>query len=268
MNDLALKIAHLGIPFVFGNVLLEQLGLPVPAYPTLVVAGALAAHGAIGFPRLALAVLVATLAADTLWYLLGRRHGAFMLKLVCKLSLSPDTCVRQTEGMFEKYGLRGLLVAKFIPGFSMVAPPLAGSLRVPLFRFLLYDTGGAMIWGGSAVLLGAIFRQAVDRVLITLQALGTRALWVLGGALALFILAKWAQRYRFIRVLRMARITADELRGMMERGETPLVFDVRGRKTRELDPRRIPRAVVLDFPDLDQQVVGLPRDGDIILYCT
>jgi membrane protein DedA with SNARE-associated domain len=268
VNELTLKIAHLGIPFVFGNVLLEQLGLPVPAYPTLVVAGALAAHGAIPFPRLALAVLVATLAADTLWFLLGRRHGAFMLKLVCRMSLSPDTCVRQTEGIFERYGMRGLLVAKFIPGFSMVAPPLAGSLRVPLSRFLLYDTGGTLLWGGSALLLGVVFRQAVDRVLGTLEALGTRALWILGGALVLFILGKWTQRYRFLRVLRMARITAEELRAMMDRGETPLVFDVRGRKTRELDPRRIPGAVVLDLPDLDQQVVGLPRDGDIVLYCT
>jgi len=268
VNELALKIAHYGIPFIFANVLVEQLGLPVPAYPSLVVAGALAAHGAIAFPRLALAVLAATLIADTLWYLLGKKHGAFMLKLVCRVSLSPDTCVRQTEGMFERWGLRVLLVSKFIPGFSMVAPPLAGSLRVPLARFLLFDAGGTIVWGGSALLLGALFRHAVNHALELLEALGARALLVLAGGLALFVLGKWWQRRRFYKALRMARISPHELREMMEHGETPLVFDVRGRQTREVDPRRIPGAHVLDLPELDHQVTGLPRDGYIVLYCT
>jgi len=268
LSDLALRIAHYGIPFVFANVLLEQLGLPVPAYPSLVVAGALAAQGLIPFPRLALAVLAATLAADTLWFLLGRKHGAFMLKLVCKVSLSPDTCVRQTEGLFERWGTRALLFSKFIPGFSMVAPPLAGSLKTPLPRFLLFDAGGTMLWAGSALLLGAAFRRTVDRVLETLQALGARAVLVLGAALLLFVLAKWWQRRRFYKALRMARITPTELRSLMDKGETPLVFDVRGKTTREADPRTIPGAVVLDLPELDHQVTGLPRDGFIVLYCT
>lgn len=268
MTELALRIAHYGVPFLFANVLLEQLGLPVPAYPTLVVAGALAAQGAINFPRLALAVLVACVVPDTLWFLLGRRHGSFMLKLVCKVSLSPDTCVRQTEGMFERYGLKSLLFSKFIPGFSMVAPPLAGSLKTPLPLFLMYDAGGSIIWAGAALLLGAAFRNTVGRVLMFLQTLGARALLVLGAALALFILAKWLQRKRFYRALRMARITPEELRGLMGNDITPLIFDVRGPKTRESDPRRIPGALVLDLPELDHQVTGLPRDGYIVLYCT
>src|SRR5205085_2412988 len=157
------------------------------------VAGALAAHGAISLPRLVLAVLAAALAADTLWFLLGRRYGPFMLKLVCRVSLSPDTCVRQTENRFERWGVRALLVAKFIPGFSMVAPPLAGSLKTPLPRFLLFDAGGTLLWSGVALAIGAVFRQTVDRALATLQALGARALLVLGAALALFILGKWWQ---------------------------------------------------------------------------
>ena len=268
MNELALKIAQYGVPFLFANVLLEQLGLPVPAYPSLVVAGALAAQGAINFPRLAIAVLVACVVPDTLWFLLGRRHGSFMLKLVCKVSLSPDTCVRQTEGMFERYGLKSLLFSKFIPGFSMVAPPLAGSLRTPLPLFLMYDAGGSIIWAGAALVLGAAFRNTVDRALRLLQALGARALLVIGAGLALFILAKWWQRRRFYKALRVARITPEELRTMMSRGETPLVFDVRGKTGRERDPRRIPGALVLDLPELDEQVVGLPRDGEIVLYCT
>jgi len=268
VNDLSLQIAKHGVTFVFLNVLLEQLGLPIPAYPSMVVAGALAAHGAISFPKVTLAVLVSALIADTLWFLLRRKHGAFMLKLVCRVSLSPDTCVRQTEGLFEKWGLRTLLVSKFIPGFSVVAPPLTDSLRIALWRFLLFDAGGTLIWGGSALLLGALFKHAVERVLATLEALGARALLVIAAALVLFMLGKWWQRQRFYKVLRMARITAHELREMMDRGETPLVFDVRGKRTREVDPRHIPGALVLDLPELDERVVGLPRDGDIVLYCT
>ena len=268
MNELTLRIAHYGIPFVFVNVLVEQLGLPVPAYPSLIVAGALAAHGVIPAGPLMLAVLVAALAADTLWFYLGRKRGAFILKLVCRVSLSPDTCVRQTESRFERWGAPSLLVAKFIPGFSMVAPPLAGSLGTPLSRFLLFDAGGTILWAGTALLIGALFRDAVDRALASLEALGSRALLVIGAALLLFVLAKWWQRKRFYKELRMARITPEELNQMIGRGETPLVFDVRGLGTRERDPRRVPGALVLDLPELDHQITGLPREGFIVLYCT
>src|ERR1700741_5035890 len=127
MVDLVARIAQYGIPFVFVNVLLEQLGIPIPAIPTLVVAGALAADGKLSPWALAGAAFGATLMADTFWFLMGRKHGTLILKLVCKVSLSPDTCVRQTESFFERWGLRSLVIAKYIPGFSMVAPPLTGA---------------------------------------------------------------------------------------------------------------------------------------------
>ena len=267
-QELAARIALYGVPFVFANVLVEQLGAPVPAYPALVVAGALAADGRIGLAALFLAVVGAALAADSLWYFLGRKHGAFMLKLVCKLSLNPDTCVRQTENIFERWGARSLLVAKFIPGFSMVAAPLSGSLGVPYARFAFYDAAGTLIWSGLAIMLGVVFQRAVDRVLGVLQALGARAILVVAAGLVLFVLGKWVQRRRLYRFLRMARITPEELRGLMSKGESPLVFDARGKRTRELDPRRIPGALVIEIPELDRLVAGLPRDGAIVLYCT
>jgi len=267
-SELAARIALYGVPFVFANVLVEQLGVPVPAYPAFVIAGALAAEGRISFAALFLAALSAALAADSLWYALGKRHGAFMLKLVCRLSLNPDTCVRQTENIFERWGARSLLLAKFIPGFSMVAPPLSGSLGIPYARFVLWDGAGALLWAGVAILLGAAFHRTVDRVLGALQALGSRAILVVGAAFVLFVLAKWIQRRRFYRFLRMSRITPQELRGLMDRGESPLVFDARGKRTRELDPRRIPGALVIEIPELDRHVAGLPRDGAIVLYCT
>lgn len=254
--------------FVFLNVLLEQLGLPIPALPAFVVAGALATQGVIPWAPLLVAIFVATLAADSLWYALGRRHGSLVLRLVCKVSLSPDTCVRQTENLFERWGLRALLLAKFIPGFSMVASPLAGSLRLSFPRFLLFDFGGTALWAGSGLLLGVIFRDTVESALANLEALGNRALLLLGAALVVFVFVKWFQRRRFYRFLRMSRIEPLELRGLMEGGTPPLVFDVRGKQSRELDPRTIPGAFVLELPEIDAQVTGLPRDGFIVLYCT
>ena len=161
MHPLVRTVAEYGIFLVFVNVLLEQLGLPIPAAPTLVVAGALAVRGPRRlFDRLAGAV-AAALFADSLWYLLGRRLGLGVLKTLCRISLSPDSCVRQTSAAFERWGLASLVVAKFIPGFSTVAPPLAGAISRRFWSFLFFDGAGALLWAGSAVLAGRIFHRAI-----------------------------------------------------------------------------------------------------------
>ena len=263
----SLLLAH-GTSLVFVNVLLEQLGLPVPAVPTLVVAGALAADGHLSFAMLLLAAFVPTVAADSLWFLLGRRYGQRILKALCRVSLSPDTCVRQTEGVFEKYGLASLLFAKFVPGYSTVAPPLAGAAGTPYPRFLLFTSGGTLLWAGSGLLLGLVFHGAVDRVLAFLSSLGGWAFVVLAGGLLLYIAFKWHQRRRFYRFLRMARIRVHDLRNLMDAGEAPVVVDVRSRAARQRDPRRIPGARTIDLEDLDAQIALLPADREIVLYCT
>jgi membrane protein DedA with SNARE-associated domain len=263
----ALLLRH-GTGLVFGNVLLEQIGFPVPAFPTLVVAGALAADGKLSFGRLLLAAFVATVAADSLWFLLGRRFGQRVLRMLCRLSLSPDTCVRQTEGVFEKYGLASILFAKFVPGYSTVAPPLAGAAGIPLPRFLVFTSGGTLLWAGSALVLGWVFHGAVERLLSALASLGGWAFVVLAGGLVLYILFKWQQRRRFYRFLRMARIRVHDLRSLMDAGEGPVIVDVRSRAARQRDPRRIPGARTIDLEDLDAHVALLPADREIVLYCT
>ncbi len=268
MNELTALILEHGVGFVFLNVLVEQLGIPVPAVPTLVVAGALAADGRLQFGKLLAAALVATVAADTVWYLLGRRYGQKILKTLCKVSLSPDSCVRQTEGLFDTYGLASLLVAKFIPGYSTVAPPLAGAAKAPLSRFLLFTAGGTVLWAGGALALGALFHGAVERALSFLSGLGGSALVLLGLALLLYIAAKWMQRRRFYKVLRMARIRATDLRRLMDDGEAPVIVDVRSGSARARDPRRIPGAIVADVAELDEKISHLPTDREIVLYCT
>jgi len=268
MAQLTQYVAAYGLPLIFGIVLLEQLGAPIPAIPVLIVAGALSVERDLAAWKVLLVAVCASIIADSVWYALGRAQGNRILKTLCRISLSPDSCVRQTESVFERWGMPSLLVAKFIPGFSTVAPPMAGAIGAPLPAFLLFDGGGALLWAGAGVVGGAVFHRAIDRVLGLLASLGSGALVVLGGGLAVFIALKWWQRQRFYKVLRMARITVEDLRRLIEEGESPIVVDVRTAGARARDPRRIPGARVIEATDLDARLSELARDREIILYCT
>src|SRR6266849_3454336 len=230
-------IIQYGVPLVFVNVLLEQLGIPVPAVPTLIVAGALSRENRMSSTHVLLASVAASLIADWIWFMLGRHYGYRILKTLCRISLSPDSCVRDTEARFERWGLKSLLIAKFIPGFSTVAPPLAGASGRSTLAFVIYDGIGALIWAGSAVAAGRAFHRAIDRVLLALENLGWWAIIMVGSLLALVIVIKWAQRIHFIKQLRTARIQPDELKAMLDRGELPVVLDVRTPGARRHDPR-------------------------------
>src|SRR5712692_9633711 len=261
-------IIQYGVPLVFVNVLLEQLGIPVPAVPTLIVAGALSRENRMSSTHVLLASVAASLIADWIWFMLGRHYGYRILKTLCRISLSPDSCVRDTEAKFERWGLKSLLIAKFVPGFSTVAPPLAGAAKKSTFAFVIYDGIGALIWAGSAVAAGRAFHRAIDRIILALENLGGWALVILALAVALFIMVKWAQRVSFYRRLRMARIHVHELKAMLDRGEKPLVLDVRSASGRERNPRRIPTAIVAREDSIDEQVEQLRPDQEIVLYCT
>ncbi len=261
-------VIHYGVPLVFLNVLLEQIGAPIPAIPTLIVAGALSRNGRMSSGHILLAAFFASLLADYAWFLLGRRFGYRVLQLLCRISLSPDSCVRETETRFEKWGLKSLLIAKFIPGFSTVAPPLAGAARLSTAGFLIYDGVGALIWAGSAVAVGRAFHHAIGTALDHLENLGWWALVIVGCALALFILIKWFQRRQFLAKLRVARMTVQELKDLIDAGGAPIVMDVRTASMRKRDPRRIPAAIVTSAEDIDQHVAGISPDHEIVLYCT
>lgn len=268
MQQLAQYVERFGLPLIFANTLMEQLGLPIPALPTLIVAGALVVERDLSSVRVLAAALIACWIADGLWFALGRRHGFRILKTLCRISLSPDSCVRQTTTTFERWGLPSLLVAKFIPGFSTVAPPLAGALGARLAPFLLYDGGGALLWAGAGLALGIVFHRAIDRGLELLTSIGSSAVSVLGGALVLFVAYKYWQRRRFYRTLRLARITPNELHQLMDQGRDPVVLDVRTGSARRADPRRIPGARVLEYSEIEAKLADLPHDREIILYCT
>ena len=268
MTSLVHYVLLYGVSLIFINVLLEQLGAPVPAVPALIVAGALSRDGKLSSTNILLAALLASLIADYMWFLLGRRFGYRILRTLCRISLSPDSCVRDTEARFERWGLKSLLIAKFIPGFSTVAPPLAGASGRSTIAFLIYDGIGALLWAGSAVALGRAFHRAIDRVLAALENLGGWAIIIVGSLLALVIIVKWAQRIRFIKELRTLRIMPHELKEMFDRGELPVVLDVRTPGARKHDPRTIPTAILAIVGSIDEQLGNLAPHQEVVLYCT
>jgi membrane protein DedA with SNARE-associated domain/rhodanese-related sulfurtransferase len=265
MSWLLQMIEQYGIAAVFANVLVEQAGAPIPAYPTLVLTGALAVDGRYSVSTLLLVAVVAALIADTGWYLAGRRYGRGILSVLCRLSLSADSCVRQTEGAFGRWGAASLMVAKFIPGFASLASALAGATGTRAPAFLLFDAIGAILWAGSALYLGTLFSSTVDDLLRVLEQLGRTGLVLLALALAVFIAGKWWQRYRFMRSLRMARISVEELYEMLQQGQNPLVVDVRSPQSQAQG--RIPGAIAV-APDFSEFVAGdIPLADEVIVYC-
>lgn len=266
MNEILARLARHGLWIVFGNVFLEQVGVPIPAMPTLIVSGALAARGRLPLLPLLAAALAGSILADTVWFLIGRWQGHRVLRLVCKISLSPDSCVRRTEDLFERRGMLSLLFAKFVPGYNTVAPPLAGAMGTSLAAFVFWDGLGSLLWIGLAVALGWAFHGTVGRALAWLQTLGLWAALVVGIVLALVIAYKVWERRRLRRALDLARISVEELRELMDSGQAPVIVDVRTRKAHLSG--HIPGALRMALEDLDEKLDHLPREREIILYCT
>jgi membrane protein DedA with SNARE-associated domain/rhodanese-related sulfurtransferase len=261
-------ITQHGFALIFANVLIQQIGLPIPALPTLLVAGALVADGKLSGWAVFAAAFIACGISDAFWYTAGRLFGRRVLKLLCHISLSPDSCVRQAEYRFDRWARLSLLLAKFVPGGSMIAPPLAGTMRVSLWTFALLDGLGAAIWVGVAIGLGVLLHHEIDRLIGRLQELGTIAIGVIGMLLAGYIAIKWQQRRRFYSRLRMARITVDELHRLMVEGQRPIIVDLRTSLAREEESHFIPGALMADLAAVDQWLGQVPRDREVIFYCT
>jgi membrane protein DedA with SNARE-associated domain/rhodanese-related sulfurtransferase len=269
MQLLLTLVQQYGLWLVFANVLILQLGLPAPAYPTLVVVGALTARGETTAVEVIAVSTLACLIADFAWYFAGARHGRRVLRLMCRLSLSPDSCVRQTETLYERWGAPSLVIAKFVPGFAVMATSLAGLLRTPLWRFALYDALGSLVWSGAAVGLGWLFRDAVAQVIDVFNRWGRWGLIVLVAALATYLSIKALQRHRLIRSLRMSRVSVEELNDMLASDERPLIVDVRSLSSQAQG--RIPGAVWIDNHAFDESLkasaLGDRIGHEVIVYC-
>ncbi|MGO9515275.1 MAG: DedA family protein/thiosulfate sulfurtransferase GlpE [Steroidobacteraceae bacterium] len=266
-HSVALLVAQYGLLIVGANVLLNQIGLPVPVVPTLLVAGAVAAHGSLNMGLLLLLCVIACLVADCIWYLIGQIYGIRVLKILCRISLEPDSCVSQTQSRFERWGINSLVIAKFVPGLATIAPPLAGAMRIGWPRFIALSTLSGALWAGSGLAAGALFKSQIDALLIHLDRIGSVAGWVIAGLLAAYIAFKWWERKRFYKVLRMARISVADLYELTQTGAAPVIIDVRSPTARALEPRWIPGAVHVPLQNVDEHIGHLPRDREIILYC-
>jgi membrane protein DedA with SNARE-associated domain/rhodanese-related sulfurtransferase len=266
MNHLIMLLQEYGLGLVFVNVLALQAGLPVPAYPVLIVAGAYAAMGGNPIWKLVAVGVLAALTADTMWYLAGRRFGMGILKILCRVSLSPDTCVRQTESIFQRFGPLSMVFAKFVPGFASVATALAGAIRLRYWLFVVFDAIGAALWVGVGVGLGFLFHQAIDEAMNALKALGEYGVMLIIAGFAVWIVIKWHRRNRFIKQLRMDRVSVDELRALISENKVNAIVDVRSPLT-QAATGRIPGARTVDMQKIAESFRGVSVDGEVVVYC-
>lgn len=257
-----------GYVVLLGWVFVEQIGIPIPSVPLLLAAGALAGTGRMNIFFALVISIFAAVCADGIWYELGRIKGIKILQLLCKISLEPDSCVRRTEGLFSTQGARSLIFAKFLPGLGTVAPPLAGVFHMPPGRFLMFDGLGSLLWAGTFLGVGFVFSGQIEQIAGRLAALGGRLGLLLLLAFGLYIAYKFLARQRFMRQLRISRITVEELKGKMDGGEGIVIVDLRHALDFEADPQTIPGAFRMDAAELQQKNDRLPRDRDVILYCT
>ena len=248
------------------NTLLHEVGVPIPLLPTALFMAARAMRGASDFLLLVAAVVAGMLIGNSVWFAAGRRYGASVLKFLCRFSLTADTCVASAERAFGRWGWSSLVIGHFLPGVSLVAPPIAGALGMTWGKFLALTTAGGALYGLVVLGAGLLLRTQIDSALRQLQHLGGQALVLLIAALAVYIAWRWWRR-RVSRAPDIARISVDELRALVAAGEHPLVVDVRGEAMQQVDARRIPEAVSLSLDAIRAGRDGLPRDRKIVVYC-
>ena len=260
-------ISH-GYALLFGWVLLEQMGLPIPAVPLLIAAGGLAGAGKMNLTFAVALAVIAAILADLFWYALGRYRGGRILRLLCRISLEPDSCVRRTENLFVRHGAHSLLVAKFIPGLNTAAPSLAGIFRMPVRRFMFFDSLGGLFWVVTFASLGLVFSDQLEQIAVHAMRWGGWLVAVLAGSLAAYVLWKFIQRRRFLRRLRIARITPKELMDKLTTGENISIVDLRQPIDIEAFPQMIPGALRIAMEDIEDRHGEIPRDRDVVLYCS
>ncbi len=255
-----------GLIFIFGNVLIEQLGLPIPSIPVLLLAGAASARGEIPLIGAFILGIIANLIADSAWYEIGRKEGGKVLSIACRISLNPGSCVRQTESFLKRWGVPSLIIAKFIPGFSIIALPTVGSMKKPRYLFWLFDSIGSGLWTGSILISGFIFSDTIERIISRSSHFGQLAAALVALVVALFILVKYLQRQRFYQSLNMPRISVEELNELISDGYEPLILDVRSEMVKSIGLDHIPGARPVSLENLSN-LTDLPYDREIITYC-
>jgi membrane protein DedA with SNARE-associated domain len=268
LTDTIQFVLQYGYVLVFVWVLGEQAGLPVPVAPLLLTCGALAGQRQMSVWMTVLSAAVASLLSDTVWYYIGKRRGLGVLRLLCKISLEPDTCVRQTEAKFAKFGLRTLLFSKFVPGLNTAAAPLSAVVGTPYARFAPFAFTGAALWAATFTLAGYFFSNQISRITNDLQRLGSWALLLFIGAFIAYIGYRYYERIRFLNEVKGDRITPQELKTKLDLGQHVTIIDLRHPLDLLPDPHTLPTALRISPEELESRNGEISRDGEIVLFCT
>jgi membrane protein DedA with SNARE-associated domain len=268
MTEMLQFVLRYGYALLFVWVLIEQSGLPIPATPLLMAAGALAGQGRMSLPMVMVAAVAGCVGADIFWYFIGQHRGAIVLNVLCRIALEPDSCVRRTESTFAKYGPRTLLICKFIPGLNTAAPALAGMVGVPYPRFIVFDVLGSLLWSVAYSLLGFVFSRQLDRIARDAHLLGGWVLVLFAAGVVAYVLYRWRERERFLEQVKGDRITPDELKHEIESSEPPVIIDLRHPLDVLTDPRTLPGALQISPEELPAHRSEITRDGEIVLFCT
>jgi membrane protein DedA with SNARE-associated domain/rhodanese-related sulfurtransferase len=264
MNEPLHFLAQHGTLVLFAAVFAEQIGLPLPAVPFLIAAGALVGTGQMALGMAVGSAVLAALAGDQVWFELGRRRGRRVLNWLCRISFEPTSCVSRTEEFFARHGVRSLVVAKFVPGLSTIAPPLAGIVGLSVPQYLLYNGLGTVLWVGSGIGLGYLFSDQLERALLVIAHVGPTVGLILLGGVAGYVIYKAFHRYPMERCVH--RLTAQQVTEKLEAGEDPMIIDLRPHSARQEQPG-IPGSFPLSIDEVVARHQDLPRDRDVILYC-
>jgi len=268
MTEFVQFLIEYGYTVIFVWVLLDQAGLPLPAIPMMIAAGVLVGTGQLSLFPVILIAIFASLPADLLWYQMGKARGGKVLNLLCAISLEPDYCVRNTEAVFDRLGHFSLLVAKFVPGLQTLAPAMAGFTGMSLGLFLILDGLGAVLWSGLLTGIGIIFHTELEIAAAAVARLGIWAAMILVGLLLLYIGIKYSRRRLFLRSLRMRRLHPAEVYELMKKNEEVHVIDLRHSHDSQALPEMVPNAVRVPMEFIDRHYHRIPKESDIILYCS
>lgn len=264
MNETIHFLTQHGPLVLSAAVFAEQIGIPLPALPFLIAAGALVGTGQMGLGIAIVSAVLAAMAGDQVWFELGRRRGRLVLNWLCRISLEPTSCVRRTEDFFARHGVRSLIVAKFVPGFSTIAPPLAGIVGLTVRQYLLFNGVGTLLWVVTGIGLGMAFSDQLEQALLMSAQIGPTVGLVAFTVVIGYVLYKAVNRYRADH--RVPRVTARQLTDKLAGGENPIIVDLRSLGARQEEPG-IPGALSMPLDELAARRGELPLDRDVILYC-
>jgi membrane protein DedA with SNARE-associated domain len=268
MTELLEFLIQYGYVLIFFWVLLDQAGLPLPTGPILLGAGALAGQQQLEFTTIIVVGLLASIPVDYGWYQLGRLRGGKVLNLLCTLSLEPDFCVKNTEQTFERMGNFALIFAKFLPGIQTLAPPMSGMSGMPVERFLILNTLGALLWLVTLTGVGYVFHTQLESLATQFSELGVWAGIILGCAFGAYLLFKFLQRRAFLSTLKMRMLNVKDVNDRLNSSDSAYVIDLRHRHDFNALPYSVPNSVRIPMEQVEQHFNKIPKDQDIILYCS